>query len=161
MGDVEWRVGGRKLLSHSPFPIPYSLVVSFAIFALFVSFSPLLAQQPSKAEVIRLGQEFELKINQEAMIEGEGLAVAFESVLEDGRCPEDVTCAWSGNAKIRLRSSKEKQTPAAVEVNTDVKPRSSSYLDYQIKLVELKPSRKSDKVIQPNEYKATVIVTKK
>jgi hypothetical protein len=121
----------------------------------------LFAQQSRRAEVIRLGQEFDLKINQEAMIEGEGLAVVFESVLEDGRCPEDVTCVWSGNAKIKVRLSKQKQTPGAINLNTDVKPKSSSYLYYEIRLVALKPLPKKDKPVQKNEYKATLIITKK
>jgi hypothetical protein len=121
----------------------------------------LFAQQSRKAEVIRLGQEFDLKINQEATIEGEALAVVFESVLEDSRCPEGVDCIWSGNAKIRLRSGKQKQTPAAVELNTHIGSKSSSYLNYEIRLVALKPRPKADKPIQPNEYRATLIVTKK
>ena len=111
--------------------------------------------------MIRLGQDFDLKINQEAMVEGEGLAVVFESVLEDGRCPEDVTCVWSGNAKIRIGSSKQKHAPAPIELNTNVEPKSSSYLDYEIKLVALKPRPKADKPVQTSEYKATLIITKK
>ncbi|MGH9755428.1 MAG: hypothetical protein ACREA2_21835 [Blastocatellia bacterium] len=111
--------------------------------------------------MIRLGQEFDLKINQKAMIEGEGLAVVFESVPEDSRCPEGVNCVWSGNAMIRIRSSKQKQTPATIELNTDVGSKSSSYLNYEIKLVALKPRPTADKAIQPSEYKAALIVTKK
>gem|GEM_PF-1183330 len=173
MGDKETRRQGDKetrrerfLLPLSPLHLgslshlPRSLFASFALFALF-AFSPLFAQQPRKAEVIRLGQEFELKINQEAAIEGEGLAVVFESVVEDSRCPEGVDCIWSGNAKIRIRSSKQKHAPASIELNTDVGPKSSSYLDYEIKLVALKPRPKADKPVQPNEYKAALIITKK
>jgi hypothetical protein len=141
--------------------LPHSLFVLFALFAFISFFSPLFAQQSRKAEVIRLGQEFELKINQEAAIEGEGLAVVFESVVEDGRCPEDVTCVWSGNAKIKVRLSKQKQTPGAINLNTDVKPKSSSYLNYEIRLVALKPLPKKDKPVQTNEYKATLIITSK
>ena len=148
-------------VSHSPLPTPYSLLMSFAFFAFIALFSPLFAQQSRKAEVIRLGQDFDLKINQEAMVEGEGLAVVFESVLEDGRCPEDVTCVWSGNAKIKVRLSKQKQPPGAINLNTDVKPKISSYLDYEIRLVALKPLPKKDKPVQSNEYKATLIITKK
>jgi len=136
-------------------------LASFALFAFFASFSPLFAQQSRKAEMIRLGQEFELKINQEAAIEGEGLAVVFESVVEDSRCPEGVDCIWSGNAKIRIRSSKQKHAPAPIELNTNVEPKSSSYLDYEIKLVALKPRPKADKPVQSNEFKATLIITKK
>ena len=114
--------------------------------------------------MIQLGQEFELKINQEAMIEGEGLAVTFESVLEDSRCPEGVTCVWSGNAKVKIRLSKQKQTPGVVILNTNGAHEmrsSSSYLGYEIRLVALKPYPKVDKPVQPNEYRATLIVTKK
>jgi len=163
VGNREWGVGRWKFLSHphSPLPTPYSLFASFALFALFAFFSPLFAQQPRKGEAMRLGQEFELKINQETEIEGEGLAVVFESVLEDSRCPEGVDCIWSGNAKIRIRSSKQKHAPAPIELNTNVGPKSSSYLDYEIKLVALKPRSKADKPVQTNEYKATLIITKK
>jgi len=173
VGDKETRRQGDKetrrrrfLLPLSPLhlvsssPLPRSLFASFALFAFF-AFSPLFAQQPRKAEVIRLDQEFELKINQEAAIEGEGLAVVFESVLEDSRCPEGVDCIWSGNAKIRIRSSKQKHATASIELNTNVGPKSSSYLGYEIKLVELKPRPKADKPVQSNEYKATLIITKR
>jgi hypothetical protein len=135
---------------------------SFALFAFFAStFLYLFAQQSRKEEVIRLGQEFDLKINQEVMIEGEGLAVAFESVLEDSRCPEGVDCLWSGNAKIRIRSSKQKQTPATTELNTDAGSKSSSYLNYEIRLVALKPRPKPDEAVRPHEYKAALIITKR
>jgi hypothetical protein len=130
-------------------------LASLAFFALFA------CMQSRKAEVIRLGQEFEIKIGQEAMIEGEGLAVVFESVPEDSRCPEGVDCIWSGNAKVKLRSSKQKQTPATIELNTNVEPKSSSYLNYEVSLVALKPRTNADKAIQPDEYKATLIVVKK
>ena len=144
-------------LSH----IPRSIFTSFALFAFCAFFSPLLAQQSWRAEVIRLGQEFDLKINQEAAIEGEGLAVVFESMLEDSRCPEGVDCIWSGNAKIKIRSSKQKHAPTSIELNTNVGPKGSSYLEYEIKLVALKPRPKADKPVQSNEYKATLIITKK
>jgi len=170
-GETERRRDGEKSHSDlsvplslcpsvSPSPTPRSLFASFALFAFF-AFSPLFAQQPRKAEMIRLGQEFELKINQEAAIVGEGLSVVFESVVEDSRCPEGVDCIWSGNAKIRIKSSKQKHAPAPIELNTNVEPKSSSYLDYEIKLVAVKPRPKADKPVQSNEYKAALIITKK
>jgi hypothetical protein len=138
------------------------LFASLALFAFLASsFLYLFAQQSRKAEVIRLGQEFELKINQEVTIEGEGLAVTFESVLEDSRCPEGVDCIWSGNAKIKIRSSKQKQTPATIELNTDAGPKSSSYLNYEIKLVGLKPSPKPNEAVRQQEYKVALIIARK
>jgi hypothetical protein len=137
-------------------------LTSFALFAFVAcSFLYLLAQQSRRAEVIRLGQEFDLKINQEATVEGEGLAVTFEAVLEDSRCPDGVDCIWSGNAKIKIRSSKGKQTPATIELNTDAGQKMSSYLNYEIRLVGLKPRPKPSEAVRPDEYRAALIIAKK
>lgn len=32
----------------------------------------------------------------------EGATFTFESVMEDSRCPKDVTCVWEGEAKVRI-----------------------------------------------------------
>ncbi len=32
----------------------------------------------------------------------EEAAITFESVMEDSRCPKDVTCVWEGEARIRV-----------------------------------------------------------
>lgn len=32
----------------------------------------------------------------------EGAAFTFESVIEDSRCPKDVTCVWEGEARVRV-----------------------------------------------------------
>lgn len=45
-----------------------------------------------------LGQEFLLPIGQEARITGENLRISFEDVIEDSRCPLNVTCVWEGRA---------------------------------------------------------------
>jgi hypothetical protein len=134
---------------------------SFALITFFISSAILCAQQSRDAEEIRLGAEFELKIDQRAVIKGEGLAVVFESVLEDSRCPEGVDCIWSGNARIRIRSSKQGQTPATIELNTDAGPKSSSYLNYEVRLVELKPRPKANEAVRPHEYKAALMIKKK
>src|SRR5262245_33495409 len=141
----------------------FTIFASSSLFAMEPDFknTTLLTRQSRKAEVIRLGQEFELKIKEEALVEGESLTVGFESVLADSRCPEGVDCVWSGNAKIKVRSNKQKQAPAALELNTNVGAGSSSYLNYEIRLVALKPRPKADKAVPSNEYRATLIVTKK
>ncbi len=122
---------------------------------------PLYVRQSGKAKVIRVGQQFELKIDQEAKVEGEDLIVKFDSLLEDSRCPEGVNCIRAGNARIRIKSWKGNQTPSTFEINTDEGAKSSSYLSYEIALVALKPQPKPDAKVQPNEYNAMLVVTKK
>jgi len=45
---------------------------------------------------VSLGQEFSLSVKQRAFIKGENLEIKFEEVIEDSRCPWEVTCVWEG-----------------------------------------------------------------
>ncbi len=47
----------------------------------------------------KLGEEFELAVHQTAQITDENISITFQEVLEDSRCPVDVTCIWAGLAK--------------------------------------------------------------
>lgn len=44
----------------------------------------------------RLNEEFSLSMGQRALIPGENLEIRFDEVIEDSRCPRDVTCIWAG-----------------------------------------------------------------
>lgn len=50
----------------------------------------------------RLDEEFSLSIGQRALIAGENLAIGFEEVTEDSRCPKEVTCIWAGRVTCML-----------------------------------------------------------
>jgi hypothetical protein len=45
---------------------------------------------------VHLDEEFCLSIGQRASVTGEDLAISFEEVTEDSRCPSGVTCVWEG-----------------------------------------------------------------
>jgi hypothetical protein len=45
---------------------------------------------------VRLNEEFSLSIGQHASVTREDLAVSFEEVTEDSRCPSNVTRVWAG-----------------------------------------------------------------
>jgi hypothetical protein len=49
-----------------------------------------------------LGQEFTLRVGQDARLEAEGLTVTLRMVPDDYRCPEDVVCGWEGNARVQV-----------------------------------------------------------
>jgi hypothetical protein len=74
---------------------------------LFVLLLATLAITPagcgSKADIIaELGQQFSLYFGQMAEIKGEKLEMTFVEILEDNRCPSDVTCIWEGRVRCRL-----------------------------------------------------------
>ena len=49
------------------------------------------------------GQEFSLSIGQSALITGENIQIKFEEIVEDSRCPKDVTCVWAGRVSCIVR----------------------------------------------------------
>lgn len=44
------------------------------------------------------------------------ILIGFEEVLEDSRCPTDVTCIWAGQAKIKLALSKNDSETTPMEL---------------------------------------------
>ena len=52
-----------------------------------------------------LGQPFELKAGETATIAGDGVAIGFERVLSDSRCPRGTQCIRAGEATIRVWAS--------------------------------------------------------
>jgi hypothetical protein len=130
--------------------------VFVAIFLL--TFASIVTQPREKP--IALQQEFKLKIGESAKSRPEGLEVEFHSVAEDSRCPRGVTCMWAGNAKILLKVKKDAAKPADVELNTNANPKTSRYLEYELRLRELKPYPESDATIKSSDYEVTLTVHK-
>jgi hypothetical protein len=49
-----------------------------------------------------LGEEFSLAKGQTALITGEDLEITLLEVLEDSRCPREVTCVWEGRVSCSV-----------------------------------------------------------
>ena len=110
--------------------------------------------------VIRLNQEFTLKVGQSARSEDSGLKITFASVKEESRCPKGVTCVWAGNAKILIEISKHEGGSTTLELNTNMKPKSGRCLGYEVSLEKLDPYPKADEQLKPSQYEATLILRK-
>ncbi len=59
----------------------------------------------SNIEKVMQGEGFSLAAGESAAVRGEDLEITFLEVLEDSRCPENVTCVWEGRAVIQIRIS--------------------------------------------------------
>ena len=126
--------------------------------ALLLIFASIAAQPGER--VIVLDQEFKLKIGESAKAPRDGLKVHFDSVSEDSRCPKGVTCVWAGNAKILLKVETDTEKRANVELNTNINPKTSRYLEYELSLKELKPYPESNATIKSSDYEVTLTVRK-
>ncbi|OBK72818.1 hypothetical protein [Mycobacterium sp. 1274761.0] len=68
-----------------------------------------------------VGREFTLNGGQEA-ISDENLRVRFTGVLEDSRCPLDVECFWTGQARVAVEVQSPGRPAATAEFNTNPAP---------------------------------------
>lgn len=112
----------------------------------------------------RLGEAFTLRGAQEAAISGADLRVRFTGVQEDSRCPTQVECFWTGQARITVQVQGAGQTTTA-EFNTNPAPGQNRQTvdvgDYTITLQSLDPYPQTpDDSIALEDYTATLLVRK-
>ena len=109
-----------------------------------------------------LGEQFQLKVNQTAILPSDNIKIKLLNVTEDSRCPSDVKCGWQGQAIVVVNIKQNNQdlgnfklTSISGQENLAVK----KFIGEQIKLDELNPYPTSTKTIQTSNYVATFIVS--
>ncbi len=105
----------------------------------------------------KLGEEFELAVHQTAQISAENISVTFQGVLEDSRCPVDVTCIWAGLAKVSLQVSVSGQE-RELSLSTSPPENSAVFENYTFWLISVRPVPRSDQNIHSSAYFVTVRV---
>ena len=126
----------------------YLIAVVLVLFG-FGAFSAASAQT---------GQEISVKVNRTVSAKG-GLRVNFVEMVEDSRCPEDANCIWAGNAKIRVRVTKNGRSKL-LELNSGLEPRTETFAGYSFQLQALTPAPRSNIRINRNGYVAKILVKK-
>ncbi len=105
-----------------------------------------------------LNQEFTLNPGQAAVIEGTGVSVRFDRVSNDSRCPADAVCVLGGDAIVNISLVSSGST-RAYELHTgNMQP--VRHNDLTIHLVQLAPYPFSARTIPPQDYRATLRVTR-
>jgi hypothetical protein len=80
-----------------------------------------------------------------------GVAITPLALLEDSRCPRDVTCVWAGRVRIRVRiEAQGSASEAEMEVG---KPIAASR--GEIVLAVVSPERTSSAAIEADDYRFT------
>lgn len=120
--------------------------ILLALFAL-----PAFAKQPQEVKV-------KVKVNKEVTSKG-GMKIAFVELVEDSRCPVDVECIWAGNAKIRVRVTKNGKSKI-LELNTMERGEAQEFAGHRFELTDLFPKLRSNVRINRNAYEATIEITK-
>lgn len=90
---------------------------------------------------------------------GEIFRVAFLEVSSDSRCPSDVLCVWAGDAAVEIGLTVGTGPTHPFTLNTlSYPPASVDYAGYRVTLVDLTPYPISTRRIEPEEYRAYLLV---
>jgi hypothetical protein len=120
---------------------------------LVLAFGALPAQAAKPLETVRV------QINKEKRFPKSKLSVRFVELIEDSRCPVDTNCIWAGNAKIKIRVTKNGRSQV-VDLETNGPSPTVVVAGYSFKLVALTPAPRSNIRINRNGYVATIEVEK-
>ena len=126
------------------------------------------SQFPSQRAISRieakLNSPFHLKHSQGAYIPNEKVEVNFLRIVEDSRCPSDVTCFWSGQVTVELSLIRGEQNLKKMSLTLSPGKKElaiQSYGQYVLQLIEVVPYPKSTKPIAASDYSVTLVLSKK
>jgi hypothetical protein len=105
-----------------------------------------------------LNSEFTLGPGQTMGIEGASLTVRFNRITGDNRCPADAVCILGGSADVHVTVVSDRSTGDYVLRTGDMRP--VQHEGYVVGLVQVAPYPFSARTIQPDEYRATLRVTR-
>ena len=108
-----------------------------------------------------LNQPFQLKFQEAGLLKSSDFMVRFNSLVQESRCPKDVTCITAGKAVIELQlAEKEREKPISVELSTETGSNEITQKEYKIKLVDVTPYPISTEKNEENRYVVTLIVSR-
>ena len=126
-------------------------LVASLIFMLAVGVMPTMAARQTES--------LKVQINMEKRAPKSKLSVRFVELVEDSRCPRDVNCVWAGNAKIKVRVTKNGRSHE-LTLDTNGQKQSAVAEGYSIKFTGLTPEPRSNIRINRNGYVAHFEIVK-
>ncbi|MEW5805149.1 MAG: hypothetical protein AB1721_00235 [Patescibacteria group bacterium] len=135
----------NKLVSEVSFPVAGAS-----------SFYQVFWAEPNKRVFgVEPDEEFKLFGGQVGVLNSGDLAVAFEKINQDSRCPTGVYCVSAGQVSARFKVYFADQLPLSVVLSLDPEnPELALFQDkdYSIQLVSVLPFPSKNKEIEPNDY---------
>jgi hypothetical protein len=114
----------------------------------------VLALGVMPATAAKRSETLRVQVNKEKRFAKSRLSVRFVELVEDSRCPTDTNCIWAGNAKIKIRVSKNGRSHD-LTLDTNGPNQAAIAEGYSIKLISLTPEPRSNIRVNRNGYVAT------
>ena len=109
------------------------------------------------------GEEISIKKSQTISYCKENISISFLEVVNDSRCPSDVTCVWAGFVEVKL-DIQGINDGFIINLATGPNPNGIAsqveFEDISIKLVDVIPYPATNVKINPNEIRTILIVEK-
>ncbi|WP_333854332.1 hypothetical protein [Epilithonimonas sp.] len=109
----------------------------FAPILLLMSNCKTQSQTSTSDNIIKLG------VNKKVTIPNSKMSLEFKEIIEDSRCPANVTCVWEGIAIVNLIAFSGKDTKDIKVATRDFLPKevtkSFNYSGYRFTVQEVKP----------------------
>jgi hypothetical protein len=110
---------------------------------------------------VPLNERFTLAPGEVAAVRDVDVGVQFVRVSGDSRCPADALCIQGGDAIVHVRIADDSGA-AAYELHTgDASRAAAAHRGIRVELVELQPYPFSSRTIAPEDYRATLMVTRR
>ena len=111
----------------------------------------------------RFGETFTVPVEKHEIV-AEKMMLAVREVVEDSRCPKQVTCIWQGAAKVRIAvfvGKDAKTPPQDIELSTAPATASSTIMGgFRIELLDVSPYPESATTIEQDHYRCTLRVSR-
>ena len=118
------------------------------------------AENSPSGPTVPLGEQFTLAAAEPASVVGTSLRVRFLQVSGDSRCPADALCIQGGDALVHIRAE-HAGDEAEYDLHTGDSSRAAArHAGFRIELVSLQPYPFSSRRIEPDEYRATLKVSR-
>jgi hypothetical protein len=110
---------------------------------------------------VPLDERFTLGVGEVAVLEDADTRLQFVGVSGDSRCPADAFCIQGGDAIVHVRLA-DARGAAEYELHTgDSSQAAAEHRGLRVALVELQPYPFSSRQLSPEEYEATLTVTRR
>ncbi len=123
----------------------------------------LLLGCAGKSEVLKvdLGQEVSLHIGQTAQIENERLAIRFNGITGDSRCPRGVLCIRAGEVTgdVTVTHNGSSSDITLTQSGLTEPPAEATYQDYKL-IFSVEPYPEAGKQISATDYRLILTIEK-
>ena len=150
----------------TPDPIPLADYVATLIVTLAAEEPTATepAPQPTLETEMRLDEPFVLAAGQTVTVTDTALQLTFTNVVEDSRCPTQVTCVWAGQVIIEVEVQPEDESPQTILIQIPTNPSGGKdtveVSGYTLFLEKVEPYPNDPNAPIPfADYRATVVVS--